>query len=517
MIVIVIKYLRIKMFSKTRMFYYDNEPSTAIIGTYTDFTIEKPSYSQSYPYLSCKFPSSLHNWSYIPLNAFGLYCTFGEIQSLIENNDSFIPEKIEITVGHTIPLAKYPSTTNSTQLSFNNTIYSLIAVEDENYVGINSYIQDNEVTSLVRTFDGVDVTSTTSGTRSTLPKRDIYFRIPYHTYLTSSTSDATNETLTFPFDATTAGVTPTALNDKQRLEVGQTIKQLIDSYIPELLQNNDKVYTLYPGENQFSKDIDGFNPRYCAIDCSGTSFNEALWHQDQRMNCLINRDYTDRSAENILSLPIAWNLRGNYTDVIPDNLYTTGEAASSATTNALDINKLFEYYYNRDATDDYNIELPKIFIKGLPIVDDSNSLIPHTFHCTITHTIYFKCNPRSNMNVNRLQWRMTYPYLRTAINSSGNVIANYVHQGNFAKKPFRTDKFKKLPFMRFKNLTSAEQTTPSATRAAMKNKFKNAVTTIGKPTDSYPDNIAPSQFGSSLPFAIGWYDGFAFAGNSAIP
>lgn len=231
------------MFSKTRIAYYDNNPSTAVIGSYTDFTIENPEPGTSYPYLTVKFPSSLHNWSYVPVNAYGLYCSFAEIQSLVENNDSFIPEEIEITVGHTIPLAKYPSTSNSTQLSFNNTIYSLIGVEDDNYIGIHSYLHDDEIDSLVRTFDGVDVSSATAGTRTTLPKRDMYFRIPYHSLLTSgdNTAPPVNQVIQMP-NATTNGENQT-LTVAERLEYAQNIGQLIDSYIPELLQNNDKIYT----------------------------------------------------------------------------------------------------------------------------------------------------------------------------------------------------------------------------------------------------------------------------------
>lgn len=94
------------MFSKTRISYYDNAANTTIIGNYDDFSIERPYESQSYPYLTVRVPSTRHGWSYIPLNSYGLYCTFAEIQSLVENNDSFVPEKLEITLGHTIPLAR---------------------------------------------------------------------------------------------------------------------------------------------------------------------------------------------------------------------------------------------------------------------------------------------------------------------------------------------------------------------------------------------------------------------------
>lgn len=496
------------MFSKTRISYYDNAPNTTIIGNYDDFTIERPENTASYPYLTVQVPSARHGWSYVPLNAYGLYCTFAEIQSLVENNDSFVPEKLEVTIGHTIPLARYPSTANSTQLSFNNTIYSLIATSDDGYLAVNQYIQDNEVDEIVRSFDGV---SAVDGlTRSTLPKRNIFFRIPYHSLDTSATPTAAANETTAVWQGILQNVGTNA-NLATRLQYNQTIRQLIDSYIPELLQNNDNVYTLYPGENQFQREFDKLDPKFCALDCSGPSFNETVWQLDQRLNTLINRDFTDRSASNILSLPILFNLKGNNNDFNPDN-FTEGTQAQINT----NFNKFTDIYNNRKAIDDYTAHLTKIFVKGVPIVDSDNNLVPHTFCCTITWTLYVKCNPRSDMQANRLQWRMTYPYLRSFQNTDGIVTNQYINMGNFAKKPYRHNVFKRQPMYRFNNLSEAQKTT-GFTRGALKNLKKNGPGNIIKSDEAAPDNISPSTFGFTMPFAAGWFEGHAFAANDPIP
>lgn len=497
------------MFSKTRIFYYDNAANTTKIGDYTGFTIERPYKEQSYPYLTVKVPATLHGWSYIPLNSYGLYCTFAEIQSLVENNDSFVPEKIEITLGHTIPLAKYPSTANSTQLSFNNTIYSLIATSDDGYIGVNQYIQDNEIESLVRSFDGVSAGDAL--TRVTLPKRDIFFRIPYHSLTTSDVTGPTNQNVDVLSDHTVSA-TRVPLLKAQKLEYAQMIDQLIDSYIPELLQNNDNVYTLYPGENQFQREFSGFDPKYCALDCSGPSFNETVWQLDQRLNTMINRDFTNRTAANVLSLPLLFNLKGNNNDSNPDNFNVDGTAAQKEQ----NWYKFTDIYNNRKAIDDYTAHLTKIFIKGVPIVDQTNSLVPHTFCCTITWNMYVKCNPRSDMQANRLQWRMTYPYLRQALAQNGTITSQYVSQGNFAKKPYRHNIFKRAPMLRYNNLTPAQKST-GFIRSSLKNLKKNSPGDIIKSVADAPDNISPSTFGYTMPFAAGWFEGHAFALSGDVP
>lgn len=496
------------MFSKTRILYYDNKPSSAVIGNYTNFLVEIPEISKSYPYLSVGVPANIHNWSYIPLNSYGLYCTFGEIQSLVENNDSFTPVKLEVTLGHTIPLARYPSTANSTQLSFNNTIYSLIATEEKGYIGVSSYLQNDEIQDVVRTFDGVSATDGT--TRAVLPKRNMFFRIPYHNLPTTVQNTFTNESISLP--TSIGGLVATAVTDAHRFEYSQTIAQLIDSYIPELLQNNDEVYTLYPGENQFQKSVDNINPEYCALDCSGPSFNETIWQLDQRLNTLINRDITGRSANNVLALPIIFNLRGNNDDTLPATIEAPTAVTQDVSTNWA---KLNDICFNRNASNDYNTLLPKIFIKGVPIVDSDNSLVPHTFCCTITWTLTVDCTPRSNMNSNRLQWRITYPYLRANQAANGTITNQYIAMGNFAKKPYRFNTFKRTPMMRYNNLNTPDFTVANYTRANLKNKYKNSVGDISISDDSHPDDISPSKFGYTLPFHA-FYEGHPLLRNTVI-
>lgn len=500
------------MFSKTRIMYYDNSPNTAKIGDHSQYLIEIPEITKSYPYLTVGVPGTIHNWSYIPLNSYGLYCTFAEIQSLVENNDSFVPKQLNITVGHTIPLARYPSTANSTQLSFNNTIFSLIGVNEDGYVGLTQYVQDAEIQELIRTFDGVSARD--GSTRATLPKRDMYFRIPYHDLPTTAVTTASTQTSmiaqTNVNQATNLPSVP--VTDIHRFEYDQTLNQLIDSYIPELLQNNDNVFTLYPGENQFQKDFTNFDAKFSALDCSGPSFNETIWQLDQRLNTLINRDLTGRSADNILSLPILFTLRGNNSDYNPDNI-SEGTTVASVNQN---FNKLTDIYFNRDGREDFTAILPKIFIKGVPIVDGDNNLVPHTFMATITWELIVECSPRSNMNSNRLQWRMTYPYLRAYQTAAGDITTAHTARSGFAMKPYRHNTFKRTPMYRYNNLTEAQRET-TFTRATLKNLFRNTAGNILKSGANSPDDIAPSTFGFTMPFAAGWYEGHAFARHTNVP
>lgn len=486
------------MFSKTRIFYYDNEPSQLKIFDTSDLVIEVPNSSASYPFLSVGIPPEKHNWSTVPVNAYGLYCTFAELQSLVENNDSFCPEKIEITIGHTIPLAKYPSTANSTQLSFNNTIYSLICVNEDGYIGMASFVNDDEIAQIVRTFDGQSALD--AKTRATLPKRHLWFRIPYTQLHVTDVDRPTDPAIDIP--TTTTGQRATVLPDTFRLDYAQNIKQLIDSYIPELLQNNDNVFTLYPGENQFQKDFSNFTPEFATIDCSGPAFNETVWQLDTRFATLQNRDCTGREPNNVLSLPVLFQLKGNNNDTI-------GYISSESGDPKIQFDKMIDIWFNRPGDKCYSPNMPKIFIKGVPILDGSNNLVPHTFCCTVTWTLHVSTTPRSNMNTNRLQWRMTYPYLRAKYDQANQkIITDYIHQGNFAKKPWRHNIFKRTPMMRFNNLSTAQQT-KDFTRTNLKNLFKNSAGNIEKSTVNSPDDISPSTFGYSLPFHAGWYEGHA--------
>lgn len=68
----------------------------------------------------------MHNWFSVPLNYFGLYATQSEMYYLLNSASSFTPTNISVTIGQTIPTAKFVGTTTTIQLSFNNTIYSMI-------------------------------------------------------------------------------------------------------------------------------------------------------------------------------------------------------------------------------------------------------------------------------------------------------------------------------------------------------------------------------------------------------
>lgn len=501
-------------FSKTRIYYYDNAANDLAIGNTASLEISSLFPVQGNPYLSVEIPGTVHNWSTIPYNTYGLYCTFAEIQSLVENSDSFCPVKSEITVGHTIPLATYPSTANSTQLSFNNTIFSFIAENDDGYIGCNKGIQANEINNLCRTFDGS--IAGTSTTRNNLPKRNMYFRIPYHTLPTSLTTTApVNETSNVPVGTTGTSAIPSVTT---RNEIDQNIQQLIDSYIPELLQNNDKVFTLYPGENQYQKDISEFDKDFATIDTSGPAFNETLWQLDQRLQSVINRDTHGLTQQEILALPLLHQIKGNFQDFTPRNM-PLGAAGSQAN-NTSAVNRFHDIMCNRRDSDDFTFTLPILFIKGVPILDSNNSLVPHTFMCTITHTLTLDTTPRSHMNSNRLQWAMTYPIIRNTYTADGDLdktTSHYAFQANFAKKPFNHKIFKRDRKRIFNNLTQIQwSNNTSAGRPALKNIYKNAPAPVVPVDDAFDDETDNVKFGFTMPFST-LYTGHPVNTLVAIP
>lgn len=101
------------------------------------------------------------------MNSYGLFLTMAELYSLYENFDSFIPTHLNIVIGHAVPLAKYPNTTGTTQLSFNNTIYSLICdLPANDMVTLNqNFATYEDAYYFYRTYDG---TSFKDGTTSQL-------------------------------------------------------------------------------------------------------------------------------------------------------------------------------------------------------------------------------------------------------------------------------------------------------------------------------------------------------------
>ncbi|KAK9679740.1 hypothetical protein QE152_g39754 [Popillia japonica] len=332
------------MFPKTRIFYYDNTPSTLKTGDTTDLKIQTRGNNDSEPYLTVRIPSDKH-----------------------------------------------------------------------------------EATFYFPSFDGVSAADGTS--RVTLPKRNMHFRIPYHSLDVSKTND---QKVYLP---TTSLKTTAQVSTSSRLEYDQTLKQLIHSYIPEVLQNNDNTCALYPGENPFPKYFKQFNERYSAIDCTGPSFNETLWQLDQRYQCLINRDITCRSEDNVLCIPLLDQLKRCSNDLgVP--FCNDPEIGTESSNTDYNWNKLSDILLNRSPEDYYTNNVPKIFIHGVSIVDGDNSLVQFTFCCTNTWTLYVDITPRSNINSSRLQWRITYPYLKAYIDSNGKLSGAQYHQVLYKPQEF---------------------------------------------------------------------------------
>lgn len=450
-------------YSKTRMLYYNNKPSKLKLDTLTDFKYTKPFKQKPTSTVTIAIPNTEangHNWQTIPYNQLGLYLTEGEMQCLVENCSEITFKSAEITVSNIIPLAKIPASQNSTSLSFNNTIYSMIVIEDTNYVGVANQIGLSDIPHVFfRTFDGVSAADAV--TRTSLSVHELLFKIPY-CYPNENGDYTDNDVGKITVPVNINGIVPgkTTVNNLNISSADKNTflcdyKTLIDCYIPEFLQNNDKVYILYPGENQFVHKYTPTNNKYNTIDLNGPHFDELINNLDLRFATLQNNNMSNPNVNFGLIHPFP-QCKGFPLDTA--DMYTTTEiteAANGATLNQAQVNAqifnkfmlLEELLFKRDYDDAFTDICPKYFIKGCPIVDSDNSLVNHEFHGLFTWTMEIETKPRLMANTNRLQWAMTYQMLEKYIDKpdlsfTGTNYNAFKHRvkytRNFAKKPMLT-------------------------------------------------------------------------------
>lgn len=339
-------------FSKTRLCYYNNsqniinKDSTLAIYNCEDNTLMK----------IAKVTGNTHGWHNIPRNMYGLYMTPSELQCIASNYEFFEPESIDVTISHNIPLSKLPNATGTT-ISFNNTIYSLIANIDSNIAFINSeFISNEEIQYFFRTFDG---SSVKDNSRLLLPQSDFFFK--------------------FPSDYTTG-------NKKVKIEIDgiseeinvTTDQQKAFDYYSEFLQNNDTVHVLYPGENEDSYIYTDPNNTYAKVPCNSQRLGEYFNNLDSRFQYIIALENTGNTSNDINNLI--------YTPVYPQFRGPKGKNKTSSH-NPNVSNLSAQFYSDRNYGALFTTPMSNIWLKGVPILDHDGNLINHTFLATITWTI----------------------------------------------------------------------------------------------------------------------------------
>lgn len=410
-------------FSKTRVVYWDSAANGLVLPANANTipngvgpvptTVEK----DALPYLSYGILGSTHNWHMIPQNQYGLYCTSAEINALYENSSSFTPTHMGFTVSHTIPLSKTASG-STTQLSFNNTIYSLVYDLPSNYLvqpGLCfSTIQEANV--FFRTFDGLKYSDST---RNLLPKPDILFKVPNaktqgSTYMTRVGTNATSAPAAKEY-----AKYPNFNSVRTGMPDGHTQNSLVNAYLPEFLQDNKNVKALYPGENQDDMQHDlqsfatwstihtsciNFNEVFASLDCRnfGVNFLNVAFPSDIMlfMNVIpecagVNQPWTQVTGNVIKTPYTAMNNTGTST-VAKD----FGAAFWSTT-----MQQKAQALHNDFIT---NI-LPKKWIKCLPIVANDNIVVDHTICATITWTLDVDITDRIHKEINPWKWEMVWP------------------------------------------------------------------------------------------------------------
>lgn len=373
-------------FSKTRLIYFENNPDT-ITGANLDAKVTIPDnknikLAANSQYQICQIAPNTTGWHKLPMNTYGCAMTEAEIGFLYHAATEFWPVKMQVTVGHCIPLAKYPSTTNATQLSFNNTIYSLFYKNyDTKYVISDPlfYNSIDDAINFYRTFDG---SSFKDNKRLMLPQPSIYYKIPAVTTDKDATIVAKKDDNvykdSYPLTATAA---LGAINFIQDVDYGAVkpvgnVCTLLDykkMYYPAFQQDNENLYALYPGENIFTESYSCDKTKNNVINLSQPTFNKHYMDTDGRGYGINSNTVFD--SEWLLHQTCFIASRGP-TDRAS---YGLGDTPEHHRTHNIDPNSFYEQ------------GPPEIYCKGIPILDPTDNVVPHHFlaSCTWELTICF--------------------------------------------------------------------------------------------------------------------------------
>lgn len=403
-------------FSKTRLIYYENGTNNINKNNYISKTTissfnEK---NANLNYRVCTIEGEDHNWHEVPINTYGLYLSPAELASLYYNFDSFWPEHCKVTVSHAIPLAKYMGTNNSTQLSFNNTIYSLTYVNKDTQHVLTSFkfTSIDDATNFFYSFDGTDWNSSA---RVVLPKPKVHFKIPAFSkdgksYNTIKTNEQGLYTVPLQFLKTN---TKTISNDDNVINLTDfmlDINMLVGAHLPEFIMDNANVKALYPGENQDIFTHEFPKNKYNIVDCSGPTFNKHFMDNDMRNYGMNSNTFMD------LPYLCCMNLSNASVGI--------AKTSNRGKDQGLQHNSNLWYAHGINIQDFYANLMPSFLIKGVPIVDQSNNLVPHHFLVTITWELSLAGEPVSRHVPRPLQWgyyNIQYKQIIKEIKTNNNV------------------------------------------------------------------------------------------------
>lgn len=369
-------------FMKTRMIYYDNNiNSLNESNRENNITISTASVTNnSSGYAIARLPGNIHNWSIVPFNKYGLYLSENEMYYLYNSSSKLIPKHMKVNLGHCVPIAIYPGTTNTTQLSFNNTIYSLIyELHDlENVNTQNDFESTDVFTSFRQTYDGA---SYTDNSRNNLPKPDLIYKFP--DYILPGNVNSELNTVKVASGSTQL---PTSVAVPTNVDRALTRRQMAYEFLPEFLKDNNNVYVLYPGENQYEYSESIGPSDFVCINTMPQMFNEAQNITDIRGGYHMNSDTRFKGESHL------------YQEVVPRVRYDGFLPATNDDPNPnninIDVKRRLDQYYNQDEGSLCDRGPTKIFIKGNPILDNANNLVSHTFQALITWTLEIDIVPR---------------------------------------------------------------------------------------------------------------------------
>lgn len=416
-------------FSKTRLIYYHNKPSnltSSNIDTKVTVNNVNPT-SMNMNMRICTVKGDDHNWHNVPLELYGLYVTEAEFGSLFDMYDRFWPTDIKCTLGHTIPIAKYAGTTNSTQLSFNNTIYSLTycLTDTDNVTCVNSFNDLDVLYDLFRTFDGV---SFNNGSRIVLPLADILYKIPYQITPTAGgvpEYDETPQYTTLDRATTTTGPYVANALNVDPLSTSIPLNELKENFYPDFLQDNTNIKALYPGENIDQVTWHAENNGLAGVDCAGYRMNKIYHEQDHRAYGISSNTIMDfKYLMGQIMFPRA-----------------RGPQVIDGFNQGINIPNIQQFHHHNITEGDFYANgPPKFFIKGVPIVDDSDALVNHQFLCTITWELTIEGEPRKSAIPRPLRWGfMHYDVIQTVVKDpTGNLTykTRQVPTKTWPKKPY---------------------------------------------------------------------------------
>lgn len=457
-------------YSKTRVVYWDNN-LTNTSDENPNCTIITPSTNEPALYGVGEIEGSDLGWHHLPMNHYGLYLTTSEMQDLLELNAKITPVSAKVTIGHTIPLAQYPGTTNTLALSFNNTIYSKTYHQPPSarLCPMLDFDTIHDFYNFCRTFDGHRWVENppTPAQRSVLPKPNLRFIYPKPDYWTEhagSTSRANGyareHTLVAGLNDSTAQQANIATyllratNYKAFQAFDDTVEQpllendLMAGYAPEFLQDNANLKALYPGEN-----IDEFEVRpkpnlTHTIDNSEELLND-LW-QTRDVRAMFNNsnfNYIDAVYLYLNLWPQCkgphtnWNTNGAYIDENPLQFNGEGTAVSQGKHNVGLIESFMKSLTGFEYKDQWNDAIGHLWIKGNEILDPTGALVVHTFQGTVTWQLELDVmekihkplrDPWKWINVYRRIQRVVIP----GVNQAGDT---YAYRTKYTKgNPYRS-------------------------------------------------------------------------------